>query len=93
MNVSRYCLFIILTSSSLFCNSQIPDSSIKTAPQLSGRYYSKVDKKISSINGRLTKKSVKYLAKFQRRERKFKQKIENLHPGNATNVFTGGGEK
>jgi hypothetical protein len=44
------------------------------------RYYSKVNKKISSVNDQLTKKSLKYLAKFQRQEQKLQQKLAKLHP-------------
>ena len=50
-------------------------------------------KKSAQVNDQLTKKSVKYLAKFQRQERKLQQKIEKLNPGNATNVFTDANEK
>ena len=46
------------------------------------KFYSKVDKKISSIDDHLTKKSVKYLAKFQRQERKLQEKLKKLNPEN-----------
>ena len=93
MNINRYSLFIFLSVSSLLSYSQIPDSSLQISPQLPEKYYSKVDKKISSIDNHLTRKSVEYLAKFQRQERKLRQKLEKLHTGNATNVFTSADEK
>jgi hypothetical protein len=93
MNIIRFYLFIFLTSSSLFSYSKIPDYSFKVSPQISDKYYSKVNKKISSVNDQLTKKSLKYLAKFQRQERKLQQKIQKLNPGNATNVFTSANDK
>jgi hypothetical protein len=93
MNITRYCLFILLTSSSLLSYSQISDSSLKISPQLPDKYYSKVDKKISSVNDQLTKKSLKYLAKFQRQEKKLQQKIEKLNPDSAANVLSNADEK
>jgi hypothetical protein len=80
MYTIRYCLFIFLASSSLFSYAQISDSSLKTSLQLPDKYYSKVNKKISSVNDQLTKKSLKYLAKFQGQERKLQQKLHRLHP-------------
>ena len=50
---------------------------IENIPQ---RYYSKVDKKISSLNEQLSKKSLKYLAKFQRQEIKLEQTLQRFHP-------------
>lgn len=93
MTIIRYFLFIFLTFSSLFSYSQIADSSLKISPQLPGKYYLNVDKKISTVNDQLAKKSVKYLAKFQRQERKIQQKIEKLNPENPANVFIDGNEK
>ena len=88
MNLNRFFLFIFLTSSSI-SYTQIPGSSSQIiSPHLSKKYYSKVDKKINTANNQLTKKSLKYLAKFQRQERKLQQKIEKLNPPNTTNVFT-----
>jgi hypothetical protein len=80
LNIIRFFLFIFLTSASLVSYSQVPDSTLKNFPQLPDKYYSKVDKKISSVNDQLTKKSLKYLAKFQRQEKKIQQKLEKLNP-------------
>ena len=93
MNINRYSLFIFLSVSSLLSYSQIPDSSLQISPQVPEKFYSKVDKKISSIDNHLARKSVEYLAKFQRQERKLRQKLEKLNTGNATNVFTSADEK
>jgi hypothetical protein len=86
-------LFIFLTSSSLFSYSQIPDSSLKVSPRLPEQYYSRVNKKINSVNAQLIKKSLKYLAKFQRQERKIREKMEKLNPERATNVLNKGSEQ
>ncbi len=92
MNIRCY-LFIFSVLSSLFSYSQIPDSSSNISSQLPGKYYSKVDKKISSVNEQLTKKSLKYLAKFQRQEERLMQKIGKLNPENANNILNLASEK
>ena len=56
------------------------DSSTQAALQLPKNYYVKVDKKISSVNEQLIKKSVKYLAKFQRQEAKLQKRLQKLNP-------------
>lgn len=56
-----------------------------TIPQLPNKYYTSVGKKINSINQHLTKKSLKYLRKFQRQETKIRQKLEKLDPGSVAN--------
>jgi hypothetical protein len=48
--------------------------------QLPNKYYSKVDKKINSVNAQLTKKSLKYLRKFQNQQKKITEKLVKLHP-------------
>jgi phage-related protein len=55
-------------------------SSLAVLQDLPSNYYKKVDKKLSSVNDQLTKKSVKYLAKFQRQEQKLQQRLLKLHP-------------
>jgi hypothetical protein len=59
------------------CTAQSIDSisDLKETLKLPAKYYSKVDKKLSSINNQLTKKSLKYLAKFQRQEQRIQQKL------------------
>jgi phage-related protein len=56
-----------------------------TIPQLPNKYYTSVGKKINSINQHLTKKSLKYLKRFQRQETKIRQKLEKLDPGSVAN--------
>lgn len=56
------------------------DSSLTALQDLPSKYYSKVDKKLSSVNDQLTKKSLKYLAKFQRQERKLRESLLKLNP-------------
>lgn len=80
MNIIRVFLFIFITSSSLFSYSQISDSSLNIAQQLPKKYYSKINKKINSVDDQLTKKSIKYLAKFQRQEQQFQQRLQKLNP-------------
>jgi phage-related protein len=48
--------------------------------QLPNKYYSKVQKKINSVNAQLTKKSLKYLRKFQNQQKKITEKLVKLHP-------------
>lgn len=82
MNIIRYYLFILIALYPIFSYSQIHDSSLNIAQQLPANYYSKVDKKLSSINDQVTRKSLKYLAKFQRQERKLQEKLIKLNPEN-----------
>ena len=65
------------------CKAQVIDSlaGVKIPTQLSDKYYSEVDKKINSVNGQLSKKSLKYLAKFQRQENRIQLKLAKLNPG------------
>jgi hypothetical protein len=91
-NIMRYFLFIFLISTSLISYSQTLDSSLQINPQLPDKYYSQVNRKISSVNDQLTKKSLKYLAKFQRQEQKLQQRLQKLHPelaiADATEKYT-----
>jgi hypothetical protein len=90
--VGKYILLILFIIVYNRCLAQ-EDTLNNNLQKLPGNFYSKIDKKISSVNDQLTKKSLKYLVKFQRQERKLQQKFEKLNPGNATNVITNGDEK
>lgn len=61
--------------------------------KIPARFYSKIEKKINSVDERITKKSLKYLSKFQRQEQKLQQKIQRLNPElvlqDATGRYTG----
>ena len=70
-----------------------PDSSLSELKKLPSKYYSKVDKKISGIDDKLTKKSLKYLAKFQRQEKKLQERLQRLNPDSVTDVLAGADEK
>ena len=70
MNVTKAVLFIILLFTCFVPFAQDIDSSMQSAVELPQKYYAKVDKKMSSVDERLTKKSIKYLAKFQKQEAK-----------------------
>ncbi|MGH2648210.1 MAG: hypothetical protein ACRDE8_11610 [Ginsengibacter sp.] len=78
MRKISFCLFLCLCT--LYSEAQAPDSSLTTLQGLPSKYYSKVDKKISSVNDQLTKKSLKYLAKFQRQELKLQRRLQQLNP-------------
>ncbi|MGH2563509.1 MAG: hypothetical protein ACRDE5_03285, partial [Ginsengibacter sp.] len=78
MRKISFCLVLCLCT--LYSEAQAPDSSIAALQGLPSKYYSKVDKKISSVNDQLTKKSLKYLAKFQRQEQKLQRRLQQLNP-------------
>lgn len=63
-----------------YCGAQSTDSLASPAKDIPSKYYAKVDKKINSVDEQLTKKSIKYLAKFQRQEAKLQRKMQKLHP-------------
>lgn len=60
--------------------AQSADSVVSNIENLPGKYYSKVDKKINSINDLLSKHSSKYLAKFEKKDKKFRKKLRKLNP-------------
>jgi hypothetical protein len=93
MNIIRHCLVIFITLSSVYSYSQVPDSSLNESLQLPEKYYSKVNNKINAVNDKLIKKSLKYLAKFQRQERKIQEKMQKLNPEKVTNVLSKETEK
>ncbi len=47
------------------------------------KYYRDVEKKLNSVSDRLTKKSLKYLAKFQKQEEKLQARLARLNPQGA----------
>jgi hypothetical protein len=79
MSIPRFSLFIVCSVSYLASYSQDADS-LQLIEKLPSKYYSLIDKKMSNANERLTRKSLKYLAKFQRQERKLQQKLQKLNP-------------
>ncbi|HVZ96605.1 MAG TPA: hypothetical protein VG847_07005 [Chitinophagaceae bacterium] len=56
------------------------DSALATLQSLPSRYYSKADKKINAINQQLTKKTVKYLSKFEKQEARLQKKLQQVNP-------------
>ena len=60
--------------------AQSIDSLASSAKDIPSKYYAKVDKKINSVGEQLTKKSIKYLTKFQKQEAKLQQKMQKQHP-------------
>ena len=63
-----------------YTGAQSIDSLASSAKDIPSKYYAKVDKKINSVDNQLTKKSIKYLAKFQKQEAKLQRKMQKLHP-------------
>ena len=59
---------------------QSKDTVAENPEKIPCKFYSKIDKKINSVNARLTNKSLKYLRKFQNQEDKITQKLVKLHP-------------
>lgn len=81
MKLIKPVLLIFLLQGSFVSFSQNVDSVFQTATKIPAKYYSEVDKKINSFNGQLTKKSLNYLTKFQRQEKRIQQKLAKLNPG------------
>ncbi len=54
------------------------------------KYYSDVDKKLSSVSDKLTRKSLKYLARFQKQEENIDARFASLNPGSAVTAVSGG---
>jgi hypothetical protein len=85
----RVCLFTLFVASSLFLFSQTPPTSQALSLQLPGKFYTKIQKKLSSIDDKLTKKSLKYLAKFQRQELRIEKKLRRIDSLKAHDLFAG----
>ncbi|HEV8083713.1 MAG TPA: hypothetical protein VGP55_10945 [Chitinophagaceae bacterium] len=77
---------IFLTLIAFESKGQSSESLIPNAQNISSKYYSTVDKKISSINDRLTKKSIKYLKKLEGEDKKI-QRALNKVDSTTTNSF------
>lgn len=92
MKSLRYCLTSMLLVSLLSGYGQQADSSLATLQQLPAKYYTDVNKKLNGIENKLTKKSLKFLAKFQKHEKKLQKKLGTLNT-DATNVFAHSSEK
>lgn len=93
MTLMRYYFLLCCITISVISYSQIADTSLEASLQLPEKYYSKVDKKIKGVNDQLTKKSLAYLAKFQKQERRLQDKIKHLNPPDAFNVLPDAQEK
>ncbi len=73
----------------IFCKHNLMLTSIF---YFKNKYYSNIDHKLTSINDKLTKKSLKYLAKFQQHEKKLQEKLGKLN-ADATNLFANSNEE
>lgn len=87
MSKSTIFYFLLLC----FITSPGKAQEIHSHPELQNipaNYYTKIEHKFSSIAGILTKKSLKYLQKFKRREDKFQNKMRQFNsPGSKDLVF------
>src|SRR4051812_42265351 len=72
-----YLLGLLTIPPSLLVAQNI-DSTVKSISQLPGEYIPKVDDKISSIDEKLTKQTVKYLQKLQRQEDKINKRLSKI---------------
>ena len=61
-------------------SAQAVDSLGLSAKDIPSKYYTKVDRKINSVDEQLTKKSIKYLTKFQKQEAKLQRKMQRIDP-------------
>ncbi len=54
------------------------------------KYYSDVDKKLQGVSDKLTRKSLKYLARFQKQEENIEARLASLNPGSAVTPINNG---
>jgi|ERR1017187_1196904 hypothetical protein len=71
---------ILLILCSIQGYNQAIGTTLSDTPDIPDKYYSKVEKQLNSVNDQLTKKSLKYLAKFERQEIRLQQKLQKLNP-------------
>ena len=62
-----------------------PDSTITAVQGIPAKFYAGVDKKISHVAEQLSKKTLKYLRKFQQQEEKLRKRLREPNPGTAIN--------
>lgn len=90
MKKVNFFLLIIFCLFATYSKAQNADSVTSNIENFPGKYFSKVDKKTSSISEQLSKKSAKYLAKFEKKENKIRKKLKKLNP---ENIIADAGEK
>ncbi len=73
---------MLLTVGICLCASIARGQATDTASvqNIPSKYYSAVQKKYAGIENKLTKKSLKYLAKFERQQQKLQARLARLHP-------------
>ena len=86
----KYQFIILLLSVTYNCTGQVTDSLSAEAQNIPNKFYSKVEKKYSSIDKNLSKKSVKYLQKLQKQENRINRKLSSIDSlsGTANEVVT-----
>ena len=65
-------------------NAQQADS-LAAIGNIPSRYYSDAGKKLSEVNEKLTKKSLRYLRKFQKQEERLQRKLQQVNPNTVIN--------
>lgn len=86
----NYMILILFIAFSVNSYGQFSDSSTTDLQNIPNQFYGKVEKKYSSIDKDLSRKSVKYLKKLQRQENRFVGKLGHFD-STATAKIAGGG--
>jgi hypothetical protein len=86
VKLTAYCIIIVLCASG-YCYGQKADSTLTNIEGLPNKYFSKVNKKMSSIDRMLTKKTSKYLSKSERLEKKMLRKLKRINPKEADSLM------
>src|SRR5436309_2952128 len=84
-------IYHLLTAALLACNFSTiaqTDSTIENLQKLPAKYFSEADKKFSALNDKLTKKSIGWLQKLERREKKLRRQFEKTDAVDS-NLFKG----
>ena len=89
MYIIRVYLFILFVCLSLISFPQVPVPFQSPSINFPAKFYSRIQKKISSIDGKVTKKSLKYLAKFKRQEMRIEKKLSMIDSLKAHDLFAG----
>lgn len=71
----KYQFIILFLSVTYNSTGQVTDSVINEAKNIPAKFYSKVEKKYTSIDNNLSRKSVKYLKKLQKQENRINKKL------------------
>jgi hypothetical protein len=90
--VRRIALLLFFITVTAFCFAQ-DSSGLDKALSFSDKFFTALDKKTSSIEGKLDRKTAQYLGKLQKREHQLKKKLWRKDSTLAKEVFSGVDEK